>query len=90
MKNRNIVLLLITILFFLPGCLKHHHIFSSIIISPTCEEEGYIIYSCKCGSEYKEITTPALGHNYTDWYILIEPTEEETGLKEKKCKTCFI
>jgi len=29
-----------------------------------------------------------LGHDYTEWTILKEATEEEQGLKERKCNTC--
>ncbi len=41
-----------------------HSYFVSNLVSPTCEKEGYTIYSCECGQSYKDDLIPANGHNY--------------------------
>lgn len=48
----------------LKGC--NHFLFkSSEVVAPTCTEKGYTIHSCtRCGYDYKDTYTPALGHDY--------------------------
>ncbi|MCM1131556.1 MAG: hypothetical protein NC310_01405 [Roseburia sp.] len=55
----------------------------------TCTEDGYILYQCKEDHThtYKE-TIPALGHQYTQKEILIQPTCEEKGLGIFRCQNC--
>ena len=40
------------------------HSYTTIVIAPTCIEQGYTIYSCECGDTYKDSYIDALGHNY--------------------------
>ena len=42
---------------------NHSHEFNSEIVEPTCEEEGYTLYTCKCGESYKDNYVNALGHD---------------------------
>ncbi len=64
------------------------HNYTEIIIAPTCDTQGYTLYTCSCGDEYKDNYVDAIGHNYSDWEILNEATEKETGLKMRKCLVC--
>ena len=62
------------------------HVYNSVVINPTCEEDGYIIHSCSCGSKYTDSYVAALGHKNSDeWIIDLQPTEITTGLKYQKC-----
>ena len=35
-----------------------------------------------------EVITPAKGHSYTEWTIVIEPTDVNPGLRRRYCTTC--
>lgn len=57
----------------------------------TCTETGLTdkIVCEKCGEilqKQKEI--PALGHDYGEWTVTIEPTEDTPGTRERECKVC--
>lgn len=65
------------------------HNFSDEVIAPTCTELGYTIHTCsKCGFSFSDNYIDALGHNWSDWVIINEPTETETGLKKRTCSIC--
>ena len=34
------------------GSTKHKHSYTSVVTAPTCTEEGYTTYTCKCGDTY--------------------------------------
>ena len=63
------------------------------IKEPTCTEPGIEMNTCKrinkrtgepCGYEWwREM--PALGHDWSDWYVVKEPTPEEDGYEERAC-----
>ena len=71
---------------FIIGCHKHNY--TEEIINPTCVTNGYTVYTCTCGDSYKDDEVDALGHTYGEWKVVKEATEEETGLKERKCNIC--
>ena len=56
---------------------------------PTCEEEGYISYVCQHNPNhtYTE-SVPATGHDFGDWYVTLEATEETNGEIRRDCKNC--
>lgn len=57
-------------------------------VSPTCTEDGYILYTCSgCGESYTQ-TLPATGHSWGEWTIVTEPTEEEEGARVRTCLVC--
>ena len=44
------------------------HDYSTQVVPPTCQEEGYTIYTCtRCGDTYNDDITSATGHNYANW-----------------------
>ena len=84
-----------------PGCiisetrpipkLDHvHHDYTSVVTDPTCTEEGFTTYTCRCGDSYIADEVPALGHDFGDWMVLIEPTEEAEGEEFRNCGRCHL
>ena len=57
-------------------------------VAPNCTEDGYIAYTCVCGSSYNVTTEKATGHtSVTD--EAVAPTCTETGLTEgSHCSVC--
>ncbi|MBQ3667814.1 MAG: hypothetical protein II920_01175 [Clostridia bacterium] len=68
------------------------------IKEPTCTETGTEMNTCKrinqrtgepCGYQWwREM--PALGHDWSEWYVAKEPTPEEDGYEERVCNRCGI
>ena len=42
----------------------HVHNYDIIIVQPTCVEQGYTLYKCSCGENYKD--------NYEEWLKKVE------------------
>ena len=61
------------------------HNYNYEIISPTCEEDGYIKYTCHCGYSYNSDYVYALGHSYGAWEVVTNPTCENDGLEHRIC-----
>ena len=67
---------------------QHEHIYTSVVIAPTCEESGYTRYTCEICGEYHDYNfTQPLGHNYGEWAVY---TDAETGKTEERryCSVC--
>lgn len=43
-----------------------HHRFTTIVIKPSCETVGYVIFQCPCGETYSTDYKSPTGHNYID------------------------
>lgn len=56
-------------------------------IPVTCTTAGEKSYYCRCGKTFTDVT-PALGHDFTQWNIIKEPTCTQTGQKIRKCLVC--
>ena len=41
---------------------EHYHTYSKTVIEPTCTEQGYTTYTCKCGNSYVGDYEDALNH----------------------------
>lgn len=67
---------------------NHTHSYVEFIVSPTCTENGYTLYKCECGEEFKKDIVSSLGHDLGDWEIEKYPTETEEGIKIRKCSRC--
>ena len=60
--------------------------FRPITVPATCETEGYTARTCDCGYEYDRVVTePALGHDWTPWATLLEPTATTKGIAVRIC-----
>ena len=61
-------------------------------VEPDCTSEGKTIYTAEFDNEafaWEETEAiDALGHDWSDWEVVTEPTEKEEGLKERKCSRC--
>lgn len=66
----------------------HTHTYKKVVVSPTCEKDGFTSYSCDCGAQYTEDTKMATGHKYSEWKEKKAPTENAVGKEERKCKNC--
>jgi len=40
------------------------HTYVTATVAPTCTEQGYTTYTCKCGATLEPLYVPALGHTY--------------------------
>lgn len=63
------------------------HSYESVVIAPTCTEQGYTAYTCKCGDTYNEDYVDATGHSYT-WDTLTETTCDKDGVLLGICSNC--
>ena len=55
----------------------HKHIYQNrIVVQPTCEEEGLMLYSCECGDSYTEIMD-MVDHQYKDGYCTMRGEEKD-------------
>ena len=57
-------------------------------VEPTCTEQGYTVYECRCGDSYKADYVDALGHDMGEWTVVNEPTCTEEGLRQRACSRC--
>ena len=65
------------------------HEYEAVVTDPTCTEGGYTTHTCKnCGDSYVTDEVPALGHNFGDWYVTKEATEEAEGEEQRDCSRC--
>lgn len=63
------------------------HSYQVTIIQPTCTDPGYTSHVCeKCGKEYKDNITEALGHTYKQ--TTVNPTCTKIGYTLYTCEKC--
>ena len=65
----------------------HTHNFKETIVPPTCKENGYTLYACDCGYEYKTDFQPMGPHNFE----MVESTPATCvapGRGKMVCATC--
>lgn len=66
----------------------HDHMYDSVVIEPTCTEQGYTTFTCSCGDSYQDQVKPAAGHLWGAWETTKEPTTESEGEKARICSSC--
>lgn len=71
-----------------PTPTKHQHSYTTTVVEPTCEEEGFTIDHCSCGESNVYNTVPALGHTFGEWVTTIEPTTTSNGQMVRICSVC--
>lgn len=67
---------------------NHQHSYTAVVTEPTCTEKGYTTYTCSCGDSYVDNYVDALGHNYGEWNVVTEATEEVEGVERRECSRC--
>lgn len=66
----------------------HKHSYSSKVVSPGCQTEGYTIFTCSCGDVYQSDTVTALGHKWGEWVTTKEASTTEEGNQTRTCSVC--
>ena len=65
------------------------HDYASTVTAPTCTERGYTTHTCsKCGHNYQDSYTNALGHSFGGWVVTKEATSTTSGSRERTCTVC--
>ena len=65
------------------------HNYVSTVVPPTCTEKGYTHYDCsRCDSEYDDKYVDALGHSWSEWETIKQPTFFENGELKRTCTAC--
>lgn len=88
MKKKTIILIVIGIFIICLALFYFLHPHSYVLTEskkPTCLEDGYNIYKCWCGSQYKE-EQKQQGHKYIA--IVEDPTCTEPGRTIYTCEVC--
>ena len=66
----------------------HKHSYSAQVVTPTCTEDGYTVYTCSCGDSYTGDRVSEVGHEWGSWVTTKCPTTTSTGTAERKCSSC--
>lgn len=67
---------------------SHNHSYKATVTKqPTCTENGEKIYTCSCGSSYKEVISK-LGHEEGGWTVVTQPTTTSKGQEATYCTVC--
>jgi len=70
-------------------CGEGHSYDEGVVTAPTCEEQGYTMYTCeRCGEIEKREHVAALGHSWDNGVVTKDPTCTETGVKTYTCGNC--
>ena len=64
------------------------HQYIATTVAPTCTEQGYTVYTCKCKDTYKADYTEAHGHSFGAWTLVTPPSEVAEGLERRDCNNC--
>lgn len=66
----------------------HTHSYSQHVTHPTCTSGGYTTYVCSCSHSYTANHTGALGHSFSDFVVVRQPTTSQEGIKQRSCTRC--
>ncbi len=65
-----------------------HQVGEWVEVSATCTSDGTRERICVICNETEKITIKALGHDFENPVVIKEPTDNEKGIKQGKCKRC--
>lgn len=65
-----------------------HQVGEWVETSATCTNDGNRERVCVICNEIEKITIKALGHDFENPVVIKEPTDNEKGIKQGKCKRC--
>ena len=67
----------------------HEHQYEEVVTAPGCVEGGYTTATCSiCGRSYKHDYTDALGHDWDEGKVTVQPTETTKGVFTYTCRRC--
>ena len=66
------------------------HNYEGVVTAPTCEDKGYTTYTCKNDATHIYVAdeTPALGHDWSDWTVTVQPTYTKVVEERRDCSRC--
>ncbi len=65
------------------------HDYESGVTAPTCTEQGFTTHTCSaCGDSYVDRYTAAMGHDWDEGIVTVEPTEDAVGEMTYTCERC--
>ena len=68
---------------------NHTHNYTSQIVLPTCDEDGYTKFTCKiCGDTKNADPLPASGHTFNNYTLNNDATCQKNQTKSSKCASC--
>ena len=68
---------------------KTGHSYSDTVTPPSCIEQGYTTHTCSvCGSSYVDSYVNALGHDWDEGVVTVQPTDSKDGEKRFTCARC--
>ena len=96
MKKFVLIIFINVILFSLTACYNIDnmcdivgHYYKDIVISPTCEKEGYTLHQCEdCSYSYIDAEKKALGHNIIEVEEVFPTCNNEGNSAGTKCSRC--
>lgn len=89
---RRILLPILATLMLLPrvSAAECPHEYVRMRQEPTCVNRGAVWLVCiLCDDTRDYETIPALGHSFSDWYVLEEPTCTQPGTQARDCVVCL-
>lgn len=65
------------------------HIYKTTVVDSTCLQRGYTLHKCEaCGDTYRDRYISALGHDWDEGFMRVEPTCTENGVRRHICTRC--
>lgn len=65
------------------------HIYKTTVVDSTCLQQGYTLHKCEaCGDTYRDRYISALGHDWDEGFVRVEPTCTENGVRRHICTRC--
>lgn len=88
---RRLWMLMICVCFLAPAVRAEEcsHEYALVEAEATCTGSGLSYLECSlCGDTQDYHSTPALGHEFDEWYVVQEPTCTKEGLQARDCVRC--
>ena len=70
--------------------LEHVHQYTTVVTKPTCDDDGYTTYTCRCGDTYTADKTFATGHTFGEYTSNNDATCTKNGTKSRTCTKCSV
>ena len=64
------------------------HDYKTTVTVPTCTAQGYTTHTCHCGSGFVDSYMEPIGHSWSGWVVVEQPTNSHSGIQERTCMAC--